>query len=183
MEPGKRKPPKPQACDAQKKKRQLLVSGENNLMHCKLCEMGNKNRMLQKFSLSFINGSSNYHQCIFESNYEQLPRRKKRNNQQSLGAITNRKKITVPSDAFIRKSIKNVSSIQEDEQDKLKRQIEVSYHLAVNERPSIDFHSLDELEKMHVVKCLKGKSYKNETVCKDFMQKATGCLFQEDLES
>ena len=33
MEPGKRKPPKPQACDAYKKKRQLLVFGENNLMH------------------------------------------------------------------------------------------------------------------------------------------------------
>ena len=33
MEPGKRKPPKPQARDAYKKKRQLLVFGEYNLMH------------------------------------------------------------------------------------------------------------------------------------------------------
>ena len=33
MEPGKRKPPKPQARYAYKKKRQLLVFGENNLMH------------------------------------------------------------------------------------------------------------------------------------------------------
>ena len=40
-----------------------------------------------------------------------------------------------------------------------------------------DFHGLIEVEKMHGVKFLKGKSFKNETVCKDFMQNATDCLF------
>ena len=37
MEPGKRKPPKPQTRDAFKKKHQSLVFDENDLMHCKLC--------------------------------------------------------------------------------------------------------------------------------------------------
>ena len=49
MKPGKRKPPKPQTRDAWKKKHQLLVFDGTDLMHCKLCEMGNKNRKLRKF--------------------------------------------------------------------------------------------------------------------------------------
>ena len=36
MEPGKRKPPKPQTCDAWKEKQKSLVVDENDLMHCKL---------------------------------------------------------------------------------------------------------------------------------------------------
>ena len=40
--------------------------------------------------------------------------------------IINRKKITVSSDALISKSIKNISFIGKDEQDVLKRLIEVS---------------------------------------------------------
>ena len=51
-----------------------------------------------------------------------------------------------------------MSSIGEDEKDTLKRLIEVSYYLAVNGRPYTDFHGLVELEKMHSVKFLKGKS-------------------------
>lgn len=43
-----------------------------------------------------------------------------------LGEIINRKKITVSSDALIRKSIKNISFIGRNEQDVLKRLIEVS---------------------------------------------------------
>ena len=100
-----------------------------------------------------------------------------------LGSNYNQKKITVPSDALIRKSIKNMSSIEEDEQDKLKRQTEVLYYLAANDYPYIDFHGLGELEKMHVIKCLKAKCYRNETVCNDLMQNVTWCLFQEDLGS
>ena len=77
-------------------------------------------------------------------------------------------KINVPSDALIRRIIENMSSIGEDEQDTLKRLIEVSYYLAVNGCPYMDFHGLVELEKMHGLKFLKGKS--------------SECLFQEDLE-
>ena len=58
-----------------------------------------------------------------------------------------------------------MSSIGKDEQDMSKRVIEVSYYLAT------DFHGLIEPEKMHRVKFLKGKSYENETVCRDFIQK------------
>ena len=36
MEPGKRKPPKPQTRDAWKEKHKSLVVDENDLMHCKL---------------------------------------------------------------------------------------------------------------------------------------------------
>ena len=43
-----------------------------------------------------------------------------------LWKIINRKKITVSSDALIRKSIKNISFIGRNEQDVLKRLIEVS---------------------------------------------------------
>ena len=43
-----------------------------------------------------------------------------------LWEIINRKKITVSSDALIRKSIKNISFIGRNEQDVLKRLIEVS---------------------------------------------------------
>ena len=100
-----------------------------------------------------------------------------------LGSNYNQKKITAPSDALIRKSIKNMRSIEEDEQDKLKRQTEVLYYLAANDYPYIDFHGLGELEKMHVIKCLKAKCYRNETVCNDLMQNVTWCLFQEDLGS
>ena len=42
-----------------------------------------------------------------------------------------------------------------DEQDTLKRLIEVLYYLAVNGRPYTDFDGLVELEKMHRVKFLK----------------------------
>ena len=77
-------------------------------------------------------------------------------------------KINVPSDALIRRIIENMSSIGEDEQDTLKRLIEVSYYLAVNGCPYMDFHGLVELEKMYGLKFLKGKS--------------SECLFQEDLE-
>ena len=62
------------------------------------------------------------------------------------------------------------------------RLIEVSYYLAVNGHPHTDFHGLVELEKMHEVKFHKGKSYENETACRDFIQNAAECLFQEDLE-
>ena len=64
-------------------------------------------------------------------------------------------KINVPSDALIRRIIENMSSIGEDEQDTLKRLIEVSYYLAVNGCPYMDFHGLVELEKMHGLKFLK----------------------------
>ena len=75
-----------------------------------------------------------------------------------------------------------MSSIGEDEKDTLKRLIEVLYYLAVNGRPYPDFHGLVELEKMHGVKFLKGKSYENQTACRDFIQNAAEGLFQEDLE-
>ena len=42
-----------------------------------------------------------------------------------------------------------------DEQDTLKRLIEVLYYLAVNGHPYTDFDGLVELEKMHRVKFLK----------------------------
>ena len=75
-----------------------------------------------------------------------------------------------------------MSSIGEDEQDMLKRLMEVSYYLEVNEQPYMAFHGLIKLEKMHGVKFLKGKSYENETACRDFIQNAADCLFQENLE-
>ena len=83
---------------------------------------------------------------------------------------------------MIRRSIENVSSIGEDEQDTLKRLIKVSNYLAVNGCPYTDFHGLVDLEKMHRVKFLKGKSYENETTRRDFIQNAAECLLQEDLE-
>ena len=85
------------------------------------------------------------------------------------GNYKQKTKITVPSDALIRRSIENMSSIGEDEQDTLKRLIEVSYYLAVNGCPYMDFHGLVELEKMHGLKFLQGKSSER--------------LFQEDLEN
>ena len=54
MEPGKRKPPKPQTRDAFKKKHQSLVFDENDLMHCKLCvKWKTKIASCDNFSLSF----------------------------------------------------------------------------------------------------------------------------------
>ena len=52
----------------------------------------------------------------------------------------------------------------EDEQDSVKRPIDVSYYLEVNGRPHTAFHGLIELEKMNGVKFLKGKSYENEKI-------------------
>ena len=74
----------------------------------------------------------------------------------------------VLSNALIRKGIGNISSIGEDEQDALKRLMEVS----LNRLP----------EKIHGTKFLKVKSYENETACRDFIQNAAECLFQENLE-
>ena len=54
--------------------------------------------------------------------------------------------------------------------------------MAVHGRQYTDFHGLVELEKMHGAKFLKGKPYENETTCRDFIQNAAECLFQEDLE-
>ena len=71
MEPGKRKPPKPQTRDAWKKKHQSFVFDENDLMHCKLCEKWEiKIATCSNFSLSFINGSSNHSLSIIESHFK-----------------------------------------------------------------------------------------------------------------
>ena len=73
MEPGKRKPPKPQTHDAWKKKYQSLAFNENDLMHCKLCvKWETKIACCNYFSLSFINGSSNYHLSNVESNFKSM---------------------------------------------------------------------------------------------------------------
>ena len=54
--------------------------------------------------------------------------------------------------------------------------------MAINGRPYTDFQGLIELEKIHGVKFLKGKSYENETACRDFIKNAAECLFPEDSE-
>ena len=60
MEPGKRKPPKPQTRDTWKEKHKSLVVDENDLMHCKLwVKWETKIASYENFSLSFINGSTN----------------------------------------------------------------------------------------------------------------------------
>ena len=131
-------------------------------MHLKLCvKWETKIVSCENFSLSLINGSSNYCLSNVGSHFKSMMHltaieKEKRNKKKSLGAITNGKQNTVPSNALI-KSIKIMSSVG-DEQDMLKRLIEVSQYTAVNGCPYTDFHGLIELEKMHRVKFLKGKS-------------------------
>ena len=73
MEPGKSKHPKPQTRDPWKKKHQSLVFDENDLMHCKLCvKWETKIASCDNFSLSFINGSSNYHLSNVESHFKSM---------------------------------------------------------------------------------------------------------------
>ena len=189
MELGKRKPPKPQTCGAWKKKHQSFVFDENDLMHCKLyVKWETKIASCDNFSLSFINGSGNYHLSNVESHHKYMmhltavEKEEQEQVEKLRGNYKTEKKITVPNDPMIRRSIENMSSIGEDEQDTLKRLIEVSNYLAVNECPYTDFHGLVDLEKMHRVKFLKGKSYENETTHRDFIQNAAECLLQEDLE-
>ena len=116
MEPGKRKLPKPKTCDAWKKKHQPLIFDENNLMHCELCvKWETKITNCKNLSLSFINGSSNNHLSNVESYFKSMMhltavKQEEEEQVEMLGAIINRKIITVPSNAFIRKSIKNMSS-------------------------------------------------------------------------
>ena len=53
MEPGKRKPPKPQTRDACKEKHKSLVVDEDDLMHCKLwVKWETKIASYKNFSLS-----------------------------------------------------------------------------------------------------------------------------------
>ena len=80
------------------KKHQSLVFDENDLMHCKLCvKWETKIASCGNFSLSFINGSSNYHLSNVESHFKSMMHltaveKEEQGQVEKLGAITNRKK-------------------------------------------------------------------------------------------
>ena len=116
MDPGKRKPLKPQIRDCWKKKHQSLVFDENNLIYCKLyMKWETKIASYENFSLSFINSSSSYRLSNIESHFQSMTHltaveKKKEEELAKLEGITNRKKLMVQSDPLIRKNIGNMIS-------------------------------------------------------------------------
>jgi hypothetical protein len=88
----------------------------------------------------------------------------------------------VPEDSLIRRGFENMNTISEEEQATIKKLMEVAYYLAKNGRPYTDFNGLIELEKHHGVAFLKGKSYENETACREFIGFCAEALFHKELE-
>ena len=99
-------------------------------MHCKLCgKWETKIASCKNFSLSSINSCSNCCLSNVELNFKSMMhltsvKKEELEEVEKLGSNYKQKiTIIVPSNALIKKSIKNMSSIGEEEQDMLKRLI------------------------------------------------------------
>ena len=151
-------------------------------MICKVCiSEKSKIELMQTYSDTFINGSTNYRISALEDHAKSDCHKKAVNEQEesqakASGAKTPLRKVvhTLPKDAPIQKGL---SQMEKTEHEALVKLFHIAYYIALKGHAFTDFRDMIELEKLHKVK-FQASTYENETACRNFINSVADYLFE-----
>ena len=141
-------------------------------MTCKVCiSEKSKIELMQTYSDTFINGSTNYRISASEDHAKSDCHKTAVNEQEesqakASGAKPPLRKVvhTLPKDAPIQEGL---GQMEKTEHEALVKLFHIAYYIALKGHAFTDFKDMTELEKLHKVK-FQASTYENETACRNF---------------